>query len=288
MHDDRSRWRVGGTQCFYCGERAETDEHWPPKSLTCFGFLLPACKECNNFAGTEYPTNLEARINYVKAKLRHRYKRALDMPEWFPDEIEQEEYNLRVAIERGVELKTETERRLGWSPILYLLQIDESRVAETFRQLRYCPSGNRAVCSLWAYMHPVSLDIALPSLEGEIKRKLEPESRPKPPEPRTIGISFDPSGGGRYSEDRPGQGELTKHEYAAIRAQRVLRQTPEQSSTPKLKRGRPTKNPVTRKQRYDYDRYRQTMAEAVAHGAYGPRDTGPRRPTASNLLETRR
>ena len=145
--------------------------------------------------------------------------------------------DLRVAIERGMELKAETERRLAWSPIGYLIEMDIARLKGTFQTLRWCPQSRGAACTLWAYMHPIASDVALPSLEGEIKR--EPRPRPQP-EPAL-----------------------------------------------KPKHGRPAKDPVTRRQRYDKQRYEYNRHALAALRRQKAIERARDAPEAQSPLETR-
>jgi DNA invertase Pin-like site-specific DNA recombinase len=58
--------RSRGDQCVYCGERADSDEHFPPTSYRNLGYILPACRECNSFAGTAV-LSLEEKIDTSSA-----------------------------------------------------------------------------------------------------------------------------------------------------------------------------------------------------------------------------
>src|SRR5215471_17155100 len=86
-HKDRFRKRINGRWCVYCGELATTDEHFPPKTFTHHGLILPACSECNVLAGASWATDFEERCRYVKDRLRQKYKRVLDTPDWSKSEV---------------------------------------------------------------------------------------------------------------------------------------------------------------------------------------------------------
>ena len=53
------RTRIPGDVCVYCGDAAQTMEHFPPKSVTSRGFLLPSCRECNVLAACEWSFDFE-------------------------------------------------------------------------------------------------------------------------------------------------------------------------------------------------------------------------------------
>ena len=82
MPPNAFRRRIRGNQCVYCGLSADTEDHFPPQSLTHLGVLLPACRECNSMAGTEWCFDFELRCAYVKDKLRKKYQKVLQTPDW--------------------------------------------------------------------------------------------------------------------------------------------------------------------------------------------------------------
>ena len=87
MTDRRSsprqfRKRLAGTRCIYCGEPTALEDHFPPHTFGTHGWLIPACRECNELAGTAYPTSFFRRVEHVKHKLRVRYRSVLSMPDW--------------------------------------------------------------------------------------------------------------------------------------------------------------------------------------------------------------
>jgi len=127
------RLRIKGPLCVYCGGTANTDEHFPPASLTPNGYLLPACRECNSIAGTTWATDFEERTRHVKAKLRLKYRSHLETPEWSTEEKDELGYNLRKVVELWQTQKTVLNERLAWNAVAYLLSIDHNSVfAETF------------------------------------------------------------------------------------------------------------------------------------------------------------
>lgn len=126
MNDDRLRVRIDGKQCVYCGEGANSVDHFPPKTYSAGGFLLPACKECNSLAGTVWPKNFELRAAHVKDGLRNRYRKLLQAPDWAEDELDELKYNLRKGIMVWQKQKEILKERLAWSAMSYLSSIDHS------------------------------------------------------------------------------------------------------------------------------------------------------------------
>lgn len=120
------RTRLRGFDCLYCGEVAETEEHFPPSSHSALGFILPACRECNSFAGTEWPDDFEARAQHVKGKLAQRYAKEIATPEWRDDELRQLGPNLRREAIRWRKRCEIARRRIVWNAIVYLLFIDRN------------------------------------------------------------------------------------------------------------------------------------------------------------------
>lgn len=89
--------------CFYCGVPADSVDHVIPRSLlrdladdpqalaslTASGRVLEvdACRECNSRLGNVYDDTLEDRRARLKKKLRSRYRRLLEMPDWTDSEL---------------------------------------------------------------------------------------------------------------------------------------------------------------------------------------------------------
>jgi hypothetical protein len=121
---DQFRTRLGKHWCVYCGEIAETDEHFPPQSATPHGVIFPACKECNCFAGTEFHSDFEARAENVRQKIRAKYKRLIQTPHWSTGELNELGHGLRKYVRSWEEEKKRTERRLVWDVKSYLALID--------------------------------------------------------------------------------------------------------------------------------------------------------------------
>lgn len=125
---DFLRRRINGERCVYCGSRSESDEHFPPESYGDFGYILPACRECNSLAGTAYPTSFVERAKFVQEKLRSRAPRftfsseltiadVLALPEesWIGQlqaEREKIAYRERVAWDALAYVATLTKRKL--------------------------------------------------------------------------------------------------------------------------------------------------------------------------------
>lgn len=124
--DNSLRVRLSGRQCVYCGETATTLEHFPPASWGPLGVLLPACQECNNFAGAGFATKFEDRARHVKARLRNKYRKQLATPEWSEDELDDIAQSLRGSVRAWDETKRRSQERLAWNAEAYLASIDHN------------------------------------------------------------------------------------------------------------------------------------------------------------------
>jgi len=103
------------SRCIYCGEPADSHDHFPPRYLTQDqGFLLPCCRSCNELAGISFPYVFWNRYWFVKEKIKRKYWAILTMPEWDEEDIEILGPNLRKEIGRCLKIKAVTKRRLAW------------------------------------------------------------------------------------------------------------------------------------------------------------------------------
>ncbi len=114
-----------GDHCVYCGERANTEDHVIPRShiAKLLGIIalskqlitVPACSECNSIAGAKLFPGIGAKRRYILGRLRVKYKRVLEMPNWSETELESIECrNLKTAILTGLALRDRVRRRLNW------------------------------------------------------------------------------------------------------------------------------------------------------------------------------
>lgn len=127
---DSQRIRIKGDKCLYCGQPAETDDHFPPLAFTgpCGrGFLLPACTECNGIVGARYPTNLWKRCDAVKAGIRRKYRKILKAPLWDDEDLEEMSETFRKGLAACTRTKELIGERLVWSAESYLSRIVEPR-----------------------------------------------------------------------------------------------------------------------------------------------------------------
>jgi hypothetical protein len=120
---NRSRTRVKGDWCVYCGDVKQTDEHFPPVSVSvASGWVLPCCRQCNSWVGDRHPYSLLDRANLVTKKLTKKLRQL--GPEWTPSEIASTfKGNLRRLMRQSCDERKSIERRLKWCPKTYLRAI---------------------------------------------------------------------------------------------------------------------------------------------------------------------
>lgn len=124
-HVDTFRTIIHGDWCVYCGAIATTRDHFPPKSLTMRGLLLPCCGECNSLAGTDNGTDFGLRADLVKIKLRKRYRKILMVSVWGSEELSEMGKSLKREIRTWQERRRIIQSRLAWNAEGYLASIDK-------------------------------------------------------------------------------------------------------------------------------------------------------------------
>lgn len=121
-----NRYRLKGWDCIYCGQVATQDEHWPPVSYVppggC-GLVLPSCAECNRLAGCAYPTNFRLRAEYVKAKIRRRYRQYDKHIMWSASELAEMSPKFQKEFKAWNAMKIIASARIAWNAEVYLLSI---------------------------------------------------------------------------------------------------------------------------------------------------------------------
>ena len=120
--------------CFYCGDSAPTIDHVP--SLNCIHdlrleyeienyFKVPCCSECNSFASDEPHLDIFERRNFIKEKIKKKYKRILMLPDWDDNEINSMGPSFRKSLKAQMDYKYFIAYRLlyGETTTFYLNQI---------------------------------------------------------------------------------------------------------------------------------------------------------------------
>jgi hypothetical protein len=125
--DNKNRLHIRGDRCLYCGLPATTEDHFPPASYAKSGLLLPACRECNNLAGTEYPISLIDRSLHVKSRIRKRNLRFIRHIEWSDEELADLSELLQREYRAWREKKAEVNERLAWNAMGYFALIVRSK-----------------------------------------------------------------------------------------------------------------------------------------------------------------
>jgi hypothetical protein len=128
MMTDAFRNRIRGDRCVYCGQRANEDEHWPPKSTTDFGYILPVCRECNSFAGTAWPYDFIQRAEYVKEKIAKEYYRELHLTELTCEDLAHQGRDAWLPTLEDYRTKIIAEHRIGWDALGYIAMIDYNEI----------------------------------------------------------------------------------------------------------------------------------------------------------------
>lgn len=127
-HPDTFRTILHGDWCIYCGMVANSREHFPPASLTMRGLLLPCCTECNALAGTDHPVDFALRSRMVKNKLMYRYRKALRVPVWKSEELDEMGRTLKGELKAWQRKRRIIQSRIAWNAESYLASIDRDSV----------------------------------------------------------------------------------------------------------------------------------------------------------------
>lgn len=113
----RVRYNRENTNCFYCGDMADTLDHILPVSTRRsrkrkFGEeVVYCCKDCNSRLGASFPYDLEERVNFLAEKLFKDFDLGKPIPEWTDEEFEEMGHALRSAVEGKIKTRQWAEGR---------------------------------------------------------------------------------------------------------------------------------------------------------------------------------
>jgi hypothetical protein len=103
----------GFRRCLYCGEPANTREHYPPVSRVAdymalghdFYVIFGACSDCNSIAAADLDETIFDRIERVKDKIAARGRKYTKIPDWDQSELDELSDFLREDVEKSLRLK---------------------------------------------------------------------------------------------------------------------------------------------------------------------------------------
>ncbi len=119
-----------GDCCYYCGRQATQIDHVVPQSTIRMiamstenitydlmknrALTVHSCGECNRLLSDSYQDTLIERKAELKKRLRRRYKKILEMPDWNEKEFEGLEWFFQSDIEYHLQKKELVKKRLKW------------------------------------------------------------------------------------------------------------------------------------------------------------------------------
>lgn len=122
QYQKRGLSMLSGEQCVYCGEQARDLDHVIPQAVTgtifssIIDITVPACQECNLIAGYHLHSSLNQRRTFIKARLKKKYKRDLNFPDWTHEELEELGCAMRLNVEQAIRRKKRIQARLAFVP----------------------------------------------------------------------------------------------------------------------------------------------------------------------------
>ncbi len=111
--------------CVYCGEFADTKDHFTPVSAMAIfeslrrtargAFLFPACRNCNSIASNKVFKTVGQKRRYIQERLLEKYGNILYYAEWTDEELDDDiGPSLRLHILRGQFERDKLRRRIAW------------------------------------------------------------------------------------------------------------------------------------------------------------------------------
>jgi len=138
--------------CIYCGSPADTVDHVPPVSRISdcdsiysddYKFCtVKSCLECNKLAGDRLDIDLIDRIDFVKDRLKSKYRRALRIPDWTLDELDDLGDSLRAEVESAIVKRGVLAARIAY-PFGYAVATGQTSTDCPLYELRPRTSGKK-------------------------------------------------------------------------------------------------------------------------------------------------
>lgn len=77
-------------------------------------WLIPSCHECNNLAGAIPFVSILEKRQFIKKRIKQKYRKYLKRVMWDDDELVELGKNLQSAVLRGLQSTARVELRLSW------------------------------------------------------------------------------------------------------------------------------------------------------------------------------
>lgn len=109
--------------CMYCGVLADTIDHVPPITrvddyralwVKHAYWKVKCCSECNFLAADSLQSDFLERVQYVKEKLKLRYRRRAVNAPWSKAEIKELGRTMKTEAAKGLKIKCQLDERLNY------------------------------------------------------------------------------------------------------------------------------------------------------------------------------
>lgn len=118
-------------RCIYCGDTEQCLDHVYPISKLGMNDLskinrplfkiffqglnlVPSCFECNALAEDRSFVSIREKRKFIQSKIKKKYKKILNLPEWSEEEIKELGPNLRKSVKFSINQKESVKRRIMW------------------------------------------------------------------------------------------------------------------------------------------------------------------------------
>lgn len=126
-------------KCAYCGEKADSFDHVPPRNFTGVKSCkqkrtkkdgVPSCTECNVLLGAKCLLTIGGRAEYLAKKFKKRYWRVLESVDWEPQELDGLGYNMRESVLGTMRVKREINARIKYCEVIALISPSKADIWE--------------------------------------------------------------------------------------------------------------------------------------------------------------
>ena len=136
LRDTTHKLIIEKGRCTYCGISATERDHVVPLSFQRAGKriaqsrtfrdqpdnIVPCCRECNAIASDKVFSSIFEKRSYIKHRLKQKYKKLLQSPNWSQSEIDEMGPKMKRYILVSIAAKQLTIVRVSWPEIDYDLK----------------------------------------------------------------------------------------------------------------------------------------------------------------------
>jgi hypothetical protein len=118
----KNRVMIVSDRCYACGVETEDLDHFPRDGD--WGLSIPCCRDCKRLGSGRFSDDIVQRAKHIQSKMRAKYKRYLNTPEWSTEELSEVSEKFSREFTAFSRLSKEIRTRASWNYLRHIRSLD--------------------------------------------------------------------------------------------------------------------------------------------------------------------